>query len=286
MNVLWIFAHPEPRSLNGALRDEGLRELARLGHRTRGSDLYAMDWDPVVRAADYGHDPRERLQVGAASERAQAAGALGPDIRAEQDKIAWADAVVLQFPLWWHGMPAILKGWFDRVFVQGFAFGVTDTQGRTLRYGEGNLAGKRALVVTTAGARGTGMGPRGLHGDTEQLLFPLLHGTLWYTGMTVLPPLLIPGADRLTPARYAPAAARLRERLRGLATDAPVPYRRESGGDYDTDLILRPHLEPGRAGLDIHTRHDPAPAGSAPTQTDTETDAEAEAGAPAVRAAC
>ncbi|MFB4317169.1 NAD(P)H-dependent oxidoreductase [Actinomadura sp. 21ATH] len=176
---------------------------------------------------------------------------------------------MLQFPLWWHGMPAILKGWFDRVFVQGFAFGVTDGRDRTLRYGEGNLAGKRALVVTTAGARGTGMGARGLHGDTEQLLFPLLHGTLWYTGMPVLPPLLIPRADRLTPGRYEPAAALLRERLRGLATDAPIPYRRESGGDYDADLVLRPHLEPGRTGLHIHTGDRPARRDPAPARTET-----------------
>lgn len=146
MNVLWVFAHPEPRSLNGVLRDHGVAELRALGHRVRESDLYAMGWNPVVGPADFGHDPRDRLMVGDASERAHAGGTLSPDIRAEQDKLAWADALVLQFPLWWHGMPAILKGWFDRVFVQGFAFGLPGAR----RYGDGGLAGRRALVVTTA----------------------------------------------------------------------------------------------------------------------------------------
>lgn len=246
MNILWTSAHPEPRSLNGALRDHGLETLRGLGHRVRESDLYAMGWNPVVGPADFGHDPRDRLLVGDASERAYAAGTLSPDIRAEQDKLRWADALVLQFPLWWHGMPAILKGWFDRVFVQGFAFGLPGAR----RYGDGGLAGRRALVVTTAGARPTGLGPRGIHGDAEELLFPLLHGTLFYSGMDVLPPLVIGGADRVRTA--GAAAARLDERLRGLGTDAPVPYRPEHGGDYDGDLVLRPHLAPGRAGLDVH----------------------------------
>lgn len=57
MNVLWIYAHPEARSLNGALRDEGLRTLTGLGHRHRQSDLYAMGWNAVVDHADFDQDP-------------------------------------------------------------------------------------------------------------------------------------------------------------------------------------------------------------------------------------
>ncbi|GAA3936910.1 NAD(P)H-dependent oxidoreductase [Actinomadura viridis] len=267
MNVLWVFAHPEQRSMNGALRREGLRALDDMGHRVRQSDLYAMGWDPVVRAADYGHDPRERLLVGAVSQHAHATGGLSEDIRGEHDKIAWADALVLQFPLWWFGMPAILKGWFDRVFVQGFAFGLKDAEGRTLRYGDGGLTGKRAMVVVTAGARASGLRGRGVHGDMEELLFPLHHGTLWYTGMSVLPPLVVPGADRLDGARFGDWAACLRERLRGLGTDEPIAFRRELGGDYDGDLVLRPHLAPGREGLAVHRRRGPVPQGQEPCRS-------------------
>ena len=266
MNVLWVFAHPEGRSLNGALRDHGAATLARLGHHVRHSDLHAMDWNPVVGPADFGHDPADRLVVGAVSERAHAAGTLAPDIRAEQDKIACADALVVQFPLWWFGMPAILKGWFDRVFVQGFAFGVTGDDGRTLRYGAGGLAGRRALVITTAGARPTGLGARGVHGDAEDVLFPLLHGTLFYTGMDVLPPLVVTGADRAGPADHTAAEAALDARLRALPTAAPIPYRTEHGGAYDADLVLRPHLAPGRTGLTGH-RADPDPAHATPPRT-------------------
>ncbi|WP_141575605.1 NAD(P)H-dependent oxidoreductase [Actinomadura sp. WMMA1423] len=259
MNVLWIFAHPEGRSLNGALRDHGAATLRREGHRVRHSDLYAMGWNPLVGPADFGHDPARRLIVGAASERAHAAGALAPDVRAEQDKILWADALIVQFPLWWYGMPAILKGWFDRVFVQGFAFGVTGPDGRARRYGDGGLAGRRALVVATAGARAAGLGPRGVHGAAEDLLFPLLHGTLFYTGVDVLPPLVVTGADRAGPGEGAAAAAALDARLRVLPTADPIAYRGERDGDYTGDLVLRPHLAPGRTGPSIHVRQPPAP---------------------------
>ncbi|GAA3739739.1 NAD(P)H dehydrogenase (quinone) [Spinactinospora alkalitolerans] len=254
MKVLWIYAHPEQRSLNAALRDEGMRALAEHGHEVRLSDLYAMGWDPVVDAGDFGHDRGERLVVTRASKHAYTSGGLSDDIAAEHGKLAWADTVVLQFPMWWAGMPAILKGWFDRVFVKGFAYGVTDpgAGGRTLRYGEGVLAGKRAMVVVTIGAREAAMGPRGINGELNALLFPLQHGTLWYSGMSVVEPLAVYGADRLGDADYKDSAARLRERLLALPTSDPIPFRYQNRGDYDDDHVLRSELAPGRTGLAVH----------------------------------
>ncbi|MET8998889.1 NAD(P)H-dependent oxidoreductase [Amycolatopsis sp. NPDC004169] len=253
MNELWVFAHPEPRSLSGALRDDGLRTLRALGHDVRESDLYAMKWNPVVDAADFGAEAGDgRLVVGATSARAHAHGELSADIVAEQEKLLWADTVVVQFPLWWYGLPAILKGWFDRVFVKGFGYGVRAEDGRTLRYGEGRLAGKRAVVVLTAGAREPAMGPRGVNGALDEVLFPLQHGTLFYAGMSVLPPVAVHGADRVPDAEFAAARERLRERLRTLETAEPIPFRTQNGGDYDEDLVLRPDRAPGVTGLGAH----------------------------------
>lgn len=254
MKILWIFAHPEHRSLNASLMAEGLRTLEENGHEHRVSDLYAMGWKPVVDGDDVGREPAGsgRLLVGAEQERAYESGHLSEDIRAEQRKIDWADALVFQFPLWWFGPPAILKGWFDRVLVQGFAFGVRDEQGRTRRYGDGGLAGKRALTVTSVGARESGFGPRGIHGHMDEVLFPLLHGTFWYAGMAALPPLVVYGADRATEADAVERAAELRERLRTLPTAEPIPYRRERGGDYDEDLVLRGGVAAGRTGVAAH----------------------------------
>lgn len=255
--MLWIYAHPEPQSLSGSLRDEGLRALADLRHEDRQSDLYAMGWNPVVDAADFAHDGRERLLVAAESERSLRDGTLAPDIRAEQRKLDWADTVVVQFPLWWHGMPAILKGWFDRVFVQGYAYGVRDPEtGRTLRYGNGGLAGKRAMVLVTVGAPEWTLGPRGIHGDIDQVLFPLQHGALFYTGMTVVPPFVVAGANRVSDCDFTLTAKQLRERLAGLAEAEPIPFRHQDGGDYDSDLILRPELAPGQSGLAVHAATD------------------------------
>jgi NAD(P)H dehydrogenase (quinone) len=257
MDVLWVVAHPEPRSLTAVLAADGRAALAAQGHEVEVSDLYAMRWDPVLTRADYGLDADERLVVSTESRRAFDAGTLPPEIRAEQEKLRRADALVLQFPLWWFGMPAILKGWVDRVFVEGFAYGVRGPDGRTRRYGDGVLAGKRALVVTTTGGPDSAFGPRGINGHAEELLFPLLHGTLFYAGATVLPPLLVPGADRYTEADRIRAGAALRERLDGLGTDAPLPFRPQHGGDYDEHLVLRPHLAPGKAGLSVHTADTP-----------------------------
>ncbi|WP_130343795.1 NAD(P)H-dependent oxidoreductase [Herbihabitans rhizosphaerae] len=254
MNVLWIFAHPDQRSLNGALRDEGLCALRELGHHVRESDLYAMGWNPVLDRSDFEQQPSGRLLVGAEQERAYLDGTLRADIRAEQDKLEWADAVVLHFPLWWFGPPAILKGWLDRVLAQGLGFGVKDADGRTRRYGDGGLAGKRGLVVTTVGARESSFGPRGIHGHIDDVLFPLSHATFFYTGMDALPPYVVYGADRLDAAGFAEAAHGLRERLRALPTEEPIPFRPEASGDYDEDLVLRPDIAPGRTGLAVHRR--------------------------------
>jgi NAD(P)H dehydrogenase (quinone) len=257
MDVLWVVAHPEPRSLTGVLAAEGRAALEEQAHRVEVSDLYAMRWDPVLTRADYGLAPDERLFVSAGSRRAYDAGTLPPEIRAEQEKLRRADALVLQFPLWWFGMPAILKGWVDRVFVEGFAYGVRGADGRTRRYGDGVLAGKRALVVTSTGGPDSAFGSRGINGHAEELLFPLLHGTLFYAGATVLPPLLVSGADRFTEEDRVRAGAALRARLAGLGTDAPLPFRPQHGDDYDDRLVLRPHLAPGRAGLSVHTADRP-----------------------------
>ncbi|OZM79896.1 NAD(P)H-dependent oxidoreductase [Pseudonocardia sp. MH-G8] len=255
MNVLWVFAHPEPRSLSGTLRADGERALRDLGHEVRTTDLYAMRWNPVVDRSDFTAEDGERLVVGDASERAHCGGTLSPDIRAQQDDLRWADAVVLQFPLWWYGMPAILKGWFDRVFVKGFAYGVRDPEThRTRRYGDGLLRGTRALAVVTAGAPEPSIGPRGLNGDIELLLFPLLHGTLFYTGMDALPPFVVAGADRMSEDGCTEASERLKERLRALPDAEPIAFRPQNGGDYDDDLVLRPQVMPGGSGLGVHVR--------------------------------
>ncbi|SDH33935.1 NAD(P)H dehydrogenase (quinone) [Pseudonocardia oroxyli] len=248
MDVLWVVAPPDPQSLTATLAARGVAALRSSGHAVEVSDLPAMGWDPVVTAADYGVS--DRLFVSEAAGAAYAAGTLPADVRAEQDKIRRAELLVLHFPLWWFGMPAILKGWVDRVFVSGFGYGVRGPDGRTRRYGDGILAGKRALVVTSAGGPAAAFGPRGVNGELEEVLFPILHGTLFYAGATVLAPHLVAGADRYSAADADAAGDALVARLAGVASDPPIPYRPERQ-DYAA-LELHPHVAPGETGLRAH----------------------------------
>ncbi|SNT50343.1 NAD(P)H-dependent oxidoreductase [Rhodococcoides kyotonense] len=257
MNILWVFAHPDERSLNGSLRDSALASLAEAGHTVEQSDLYRMGWNPVVSAEDYGHDPAQRMQVATASSTALRNGTLASDITAEQAKLHRADAVVLQFPLWWYSMPAIMKGWVDRVFIEGFGYNIRRETGGTRRYGDGLMAGKRAMIVTSMGGSEHTVSPRGINGSLDELLFPIQHGFFWYTGMSVLPPVLIPSADRLTDEDFVLAEKQLNDRLKTLFTDDTIPFRHQHGGEYDEKFVLRPEHAAGESGVRVHTRFAP-----------------------------
>lgn len=250
-SILWLSAHPEPRSLSGSLRRDGIEFLEHLGYVVIESDLYAMGWDPVLDRShqDSGSD---RFRVTEDTRQAYLHNTQPPEVLTEQRKLVSADAVVLQFPLWWYGTPAILKGWFDRVFVSGFAFGKDPQTGRRLRYEQGPFTGKRALVVTTLGDRPASIGPRGKSGELNELLFGLLHGTLAYTGMSVLAPWALPSADFTTEADYPPIRDNLRQRLEGLFEEEPIPYRPQFTGDYTQEWELSPHIRPGDSGLSVH----------------------------------
>src|SRR5688572_714374 len=102
MKVMIVYAHPEPRSLNGALRDFAVAHLRDSGHEVLVSDLYAMGWKAVLDGEDFlNRDASAPLKVELASKDAFAQNAQSADIAAEQKKLLAADAVILQFPLWW-----------------------------------------------------------------------------------------------------------------------------------------------------------------------------------------
>src|SRR4051794_32411654 len=257
MKVLLVFAHPEPHSLSAALRDVAVQELERQGHEVRVSDLYAMGWKSEVDRADFPTLTSDtRLRVTAASRDAYYADALTADVKAEIEKLLWADVLILQFPLWWFSVPAILKGWVDRVFAYGFAYGVGEHSERRWgdRYGEGTLAGKRAMLIVTAGGWEEHYSPRGVNGPIDDLLFPINHGILYYPGYDVLPPFVVYRADRFDAAGFEPVAERLRERMRTLGTTPPIPYRRQNGGDYlIPSMQLKPDIDVADAtGFALH----------------------------------
>lgn len=256
MKTLIVYAHPEPTSLNGSLKDLAVSTLESAGHEVQVSDLYAMNWKAVVDASDYGPHAARRLRVARDSGRAFDAGTLTPDVRAEQEKLLWADTIIFQFPLWWYTMPAILKGWVDRVFTYHFAYGVgehSDTRYGD-RFGEGTLTGRTALVSVTAGGAQSHYADRGINGPIDDLLFPIHHGILYYPGIEVLPPFVLYGADRMTDGDYVDAAKAWEHRLLTLESTEPIAFRRQNFGDYEIpSLLLKDGLEPaGRSGFGLH----------------------------------
>lgn len=259
MNILIVSAHPDPASLTNALSGVAAEQLREEGHEVQVSDLYAADWKAVVDRSDFpALPPSERLRVAVASGEAYKTGTLTRDVIDEQAKLLWADALILAFPLWWFSMPAILKGWIDRVYAFGFAYGVGEHSERRWgdRYGEGRLAGKRAMLIVTAGGWETHYGRRGVNGPIDDLLFPINHGVLFYPGYDVLPPFVTYRADRMDEAGFKDTSDALRDRMRTLFTEAPIPYRQQNGGDYSIPAMeLRSEaVDPELVGFSAHIR--------------------------------
>jgi NAD(P)H dehydrogenase (quinone) len=256
MNILIVFAHPEPASLNGHLKDFAVARLQEAGHTVQVSDLYAMRWKAVLDADDTLErlDPL-RFKPTADSAHAYREGLQSADIAAEQAKLRWADAVIFQFPLWWYSMPAIMKGWVDRVYAYGFAYGVGEHSDQRWgeRFGEGTLSGKRAMLVVTAGGWESHYSARGVNGPIDDLLFPIQHGILFYPGFEVLPPFTAYRTDKMDQDKLALLKTRLGERLDNLWSIAPIPFRMQNGGDYLIPaLTLREDLAPGVTGFAAH----------------------------------
>lgn len=248
--VLWVLANPDPRSLNHALFAAGTAYLSERDAQVAAVDLYADRWNPILTDEDTGGAAgstlTERQQV------ATVAGELPPDIVRQQELICAADLLIVQFPLWWYGMPAILKGWFDRVFTNGFAFGIRDDAGKIRKYGDGGLAGRRLLPIVTAGDRAEALGPRGVSGDITDLLWPLLHGTAHYTGMLPLRPHLVGSVNHLGAHGYPEAVTELHDRLDGVFTETPIAYRRLRSGDYTAQHELRSDIATDAYGFAAH----------------------------------
>lgn len=219
MNVLIVHAHPEPLSFTTAMKDLAVNTLTEAGHEVVVSDLYRMGFNPVASAADFTDRANRDYLVYALEQRhADANGTLAPDIRTELDKLVRADLVIFSFPIYWFSMPAIMKGWLDRVLVSGRCYG-----GMRF-YDRGGLKGKRALMALTLGGQPHMFGAEGVHGPLEDMLRHLLRGTLGYVGFDVLKPFVGWHVPYISQADRAAYLERYRERLLGLAKEQPLRF--------------------------------------------------------------
>ncbi|WP_138517345.1 NAD(P)H-dependent oxidoreductase [Limnobacter alexandrii] len=183
MNVLIVHAHPEPQSFCTAMMQGMQRRFEAQGHVVTVSDLYAKQFNPVASAADFPERSNPDYLVYALEQRhAQKNNALPDDIAEELALLQKCDLLILNFPLYWFSLPAILKGWIDRVFLSGVVYG-----GRNF-YDRGLMKGKQAWLTFTLGGREHMFGDNAVHADLNTMLRPVLRGSLGYAGFDVLEP--------------------------------------------------------------------------------------------------
>jgi NAD(P)H dehydrogenase (quinone) len=238
MRYFIVHAHHEPSSFNSAMTREAVAALTATGHEVVVSDLHAMAFDPVsdrrnfMTVKDAG-----RLKQQEEEAHASEVGGFVPELQAEMDKLAWCDVLILQFPVWWLGMPAILKGWVDRVFALGRAYG----GGRY--FDKGVFSGKRAMCSVTVGGPALAYSDVGMYGPMDAVMFPIHHGILSFVGFAVVEPLIVHGPSRLRAQERAAWLARYRERVLSLHEAPTMP--RPNTAHYD-GLVLKPHLHTAR----------------------------------------
>ena len=233
MRVFIVHAHPEERSFSGAMTGVAQDALRAGGHDVEISDLYRMKFDPVSGRSNFTtvHNPDYFRQQ---AEEAYAAGHDGfsPEVKAEQEKLFRCDVLILQFPLWWFGLPAILKGWVDRVFASGGRI-----YGGGKWYDRGVFVGKRAMCALTIGGAPPIYSEHGLNGPIDRILFPINHGILYFTGFTVIEPFLVHAPVRMSDGERAAELARYRARIRELSTAPTIDYPKLA--DYDERFVLK-----------------------------------------------
>lgn len=131
INHLIIYCNPDPKSLSAAYKD-AVVSLTEMSHnQVNVRDLYNIGFNPVLKKSDF-----DALKHGQ----------IPDEVKVEQDYIQWADLLTFIYPIWWAGMPALLKGYIDRVFSKGFAY-TMDEQGHM----KGLLAGKKVVILSNMG---------------------------------------------------------------------------------------------------------------------------------------
>jgi NAD(P)H dehydrogenase (quinone) len=239
MHAHFVLAHPEPRSFNAHLVRSGSAALEAEGWTVLVSDLHAMRFDPCEHPEHFVEraDPA-RFDVQAEQRHASDLGALPKAVTDELALMDRADLLVLQYPMWWHLPPAMLKGWFDRVLAYGAAY----TSGK--RFENGRFLGKRAMLSVTVDTSRDTYAHDGRSGDIDLLLWPV-NFSLAYVGYTVLAPFVAYGVE--AGLRYSDPTA-VEERLRAIVDDfraalpqvagrATIPFNRKAEWGADGRML-------------------------------------------------
>jgi len=212
MRVHLVHAHSEADSFVAAMRDVIVGEFQAQDATVTVSDLYAMDFNPVASAQDFNARKNADHLVTALEQRhGYESGTLSNDIAEEVEKLLAADVIGFTFPLHWFSVPAILKGYIDRVFLSGPFYG-----GRRI-YAQGGLAGKRAFATFSLGGREHMFGEGSIHGELETgMMRHFFQGTLGYVGLAVHRPFIAHHVPYVDDAARGQMLEELRQYVRTL----------------------------------------------------------------------
>ncbi|OXB78356.1 UNVERIFIED_CONTAM: hypothetical protein H355_009127 [Colinus virginianus] len=233
-SALIVLAHPEKTSFNHAMAAAASSALRDKGWEVTISDLYAMGFNAVLSRRDITGPPKNPEHFVYELEAGQAwkEGRLSSDIVAEQKKIEAAELIIFQarpqcnlccagwdesFPLQWFGMPAILKGWLDRVLTEGFAYSMS-----TL-YDQGPLQKKKAMLSFTTGGMGSMYSPSGINGDMNVLLWPM-QAALHFCGFQMLAPQICYSVRYVGPEVRAQMLSAWKSRLGTVQQEKPLSF--------------------------------------------------------------
>ena len=183
--ALIVHAHPEPQSFCTAQMREAAAALQAQGYEVTISDLYRMGWNAALDRHDFTHESGEPFKPQAEQLAAAQHATFAPDVAAELDKLLAADLLIFSFPLWWFSLPALLKGWVDRVFAMGAVYGAG-----VGTYVQGKFLGRRAMLLFTTGGPEAAYGPQANNGELDKVLFHIHNGMLRFAGYTVLEPVI------------------------------------------------------------------------------------------------
>jgi NAD(P)H dehydrogenase (quinone) len=217
MKVFVVYWHPEPQSFNGAMFRTACTTLAATGHEVKISDLHEMRFDPISSRKNFStvKDPNY-LKLQIEEMHATEMNGFSEEIESEIRKLEWCDLMIWQFPLWWFGLPAVLKGWVDRVLAMGRTYG-----GNRI-YQSGVFRGKRALLSLTTGGPEGAYRKEAFNGDIAAILRPIQRGMLQFVGFDVLAPQIVYGPVRLTEEQRKQALAAYAERLQTLGSESSI----------------------------------------------------------------
>uniref|UniRef100_A0A8C5QT22 NAD(P)H dehydrogenase [quinone] 1 n=1 Tax=Leptobrachium leishanense TaxID=445787 RepID=A0A8C5QT22_9ANUR len=218
--ALIVFAHAEKTSFNHAMKEVAVEALKKKGWEVTVSDLYAMNFNPILSRNDIIGSPKDpnTFKYGVETMAAFKEGRLAPDIVEEQKKIDAADLVIFQFPLYWFGLPALLKGWVERVFCVGFAYTLS-----TL-FSNGPFTKKKALLSFTTGAAESMFSDKGANGDINVNIWPMQNGILNFCGFQVLEPQISYAVVHISHEARTAMLETWKQRLETIWDEKPITF--------------------------------------------------------------